>query len=104
MKTKLFTLAVLIFGITAANAQTATPHITKHQRNQQARIVNGVKNGELTKKETVKLEKQQQHIKHEKMAAKKDGKVTVAERKNIRHDQRVASRSIYNKKHNAVKK
>ena len=104
MKAKLFTLVILVFGITAANAQTATHHITKQQHHQQERIKQGVKSDELTKHEATKLEKQQRHIKNEKHAAKSDGKVTKAERKNIRHDQRAASRSIYNKKHNAVKK
>ena len=43
----------------SAPANPKTPRITKRQINQQARIRQGVKSGELTKVETVRLEKEQ---------------------------------------------
>jgi hypothetical protein len=42
--------------VSAAFAQTATPVITEKQINQQARIHEGVKSGELTRKEKRHLE------------------------------------------------
>jgi hypothetical protein len=79
---------------------TATPKITKKQVRQQARIKQGVKSGELTRREAAKLEKEQAKIQHDKKEAKSDGKVTPEERKKIRHEQNKASRDIYRKKHN----
>jgi hypothetical protein len=94
---------MLIFGNVLAQGQTLstkTPRITKKQVSQQARIKQGVKSGELTKKETAKLQMQQAKIKNDKQAAKSDGKVTSAERNEIRKEQRKASRHIYRAKHN----
>ena len=81
-------------------AQTATPAIGQTQRNQEGRIEQGVRSGELTRPETRSLQQQQRAIKAEKRAAKADGVVTVAERQKIRRDQARASRAIHNKKHN----
>jgi hypothetical protein len=102
MKKNLLVLAVLIFGITAANAQTATHNIAKRQHNQQVRIKEGVRHGELSRSETVRLEKQQHHIQQEKHVAKRDGSFTPAERGHIRHEQIAAGHNIYRKRHNAV--
>lgn len=81
-----------------------TPRITKRQINQQARIRQGVKSGELTKGETRVLEKEQAKIQHDKKVAKADGKVTPQERRKIRREQNKASRDIKDLKHNALKK
>jgi len=77
-----------------------TPRITKRQINQQARIRQGVKSGEITKGETRRLEKEQAKIQHDKKIAKADGKVTPQERQKIRREQNKASRDIYRLKHN----
>ena len=77
-----------------------TPEIHKRQMNQRARIRQGVKSGELTKKEAKNLRQEQKTIKAEKKIAKADGKVTPAERAEIRKDQNKASKDIYRKKHN----
>jgi hypothetical protein len=97
-------LVISLFCYSAsAQEQTAppkTPKIAKKQIRQQARIKQGVKSDELTKGETVRLEKEQGKIQAEKIQAKSDGKVTAQERKKIRHDQKKASRHIYRAKHN----
>jgi uncharacterized membrane protein YebE (DUF533 family) len=82
-------------------AQTATPALNQNQRNQESRISQGVRSGELTNNEARNLQSQQQAIRSEKRAARADGVVTPAERQKIRRDQRRASRAIYRKKHNA---
>jgi Tfp pilus assembly protein FimT len=80
---------------------TATPKIDQRQENQQNRIANGIKSGELTAKETQNLEKREVKIEGDKQAAKADGKVTAAERRKLTREENKASRAIYRKKHNA---
>ena len=96
-------IAFTVITCGVVTAQTATPVVTERQQSQQARINQGVASGELTRKESVKLQAQQRAIKAEKKAFKADGKVTAAERAKLRADQNRASRNIYNKKHNAKK-
>ena len=103
---KLLTIALtfgLICGIAAAQDQPApvkTPRVTHRQINQQARIKQGVKSGELTKGETRRLEREQAKIQYDKKEAKSDGKVTPQERKHLQREQNKASRDIYRLKHN----
>lgn len=97
------TLIALAFGNTI-QAQTATPKVHQRQENQQARIQNGRENGELTKKETARLQAQQAKIQHDKRMAKSDGIVTPAERLKLKQEQNRASRNIYRQKHDAQQK
>lgn len=96
---KLFLGIILSGAFLTANAQYQTPGINQVQKNQQKRIVHGVANGELTKKEFICLEAQQKSIHKQKKAAKADGVVTVRERKNIKSRQVNASGRIYKQKH-----
>ncbi|HWQ34349.1 MAG TPA: hypothetical protein VNQ79_15990 [Blastocatellia bacterium] len=97
-------VAGIAFALTApAFAQTAgtkTPGIRHRQRNQQHRIRQGVRSGELTAGETRRLEKEQKDIQQDKKAAKSDGTVTAQERREIHQEQNQASRHIYRAKHN----
>jgi hypothetical protein len=77
-----------------------TPVVNQRQRNQRARIRQGVKSGELTKGEAKRLRQEQKTIRAEKQMAKSDGKVTPQERAKLRRDQNKASRDIYRLKHN----
>ncbi len=96
MKATLLATAIVLGAFfTNANAQ-----IKQHAKNQHHRIAQGVKSGELTKKETRNLIKDQREIRKDVKEAKADGIVTAAEKKDIRQDQRQASRKIYRKKHN----
>ncbi len=97
MKTTLLAVAALAFSALFSNANAQVKQTTK---NQQHRIKQGVKSGELTKKETVNLAKDQREIRRDVKTARADGKVTRSERKDIRQDKRQASRKIYRKKHN----
>ena len=98
-KTTLALIAISFFSF-SVYAQRATPGIDKTQKDQQERIKNGIKDGDLTKSETRKLERQQRNIQEDKLIAKSDGVVTKKERKHIRKEQVAASKSIYRKKHN----
>ena len=78
--------------------------VGQRRENQQARIAQGVKSGQLTPAETAKLEKQQKTI-HKQVAADRKangGTLTASEKKQINKEQNHASRNIYRKKHNAA--
>ncbi len=96
----------IVFAIVSL-AQTPTPTPGKktpvakeRQKNQQKRIHQGVKSGELKAGEAARLEKEQKEIQQEKKEAKSDGTVTKDERKEIQKDQNKASKHIYRAKHN----
>jgi hypothetical protein len=105
--------AALILTPSAIFAQTATTPTTpvtpdKHQtinqtkENQQDRIAQGVKSGELTAGETSHLEKQEAGINKEEagMKAQDNGKLTAQDRKTLKTQQSVESKRIYRDKHN----
>ena len=100
MKKTLIVSGLLLLGIALGSAQTATPHVTKRQLKQQARIEQGAKSGELTAGETKRLELQQAKIQADKRKAKSDGTVTPAERAKLAREQNRANRKIYRLKHN----
>jgi uncharacterized membrane protein YebE (DUF533 family) len=99
MKKVLLTLGIAVAFAAAAAAQS-TPHVNQRQVHQTQRIQEGVQSGDLTRREARILAAQQRHVQHQKQAAKADGVVTSRERRHIRQDQRVASRSIARMKHN----
>lgn len=103
MKTNNLLAAIFIAAFALPSfAQTATPEIAHTERNQENRIVRGVRSGELTPTEASRLQRQQNVIRADKRAAKVDGVVTAAERRKIKREQKRANRAIYNKKHNAA--
>ena len=102
MNKKIVTLCLLatLIGLSSTGfSQTKTPRITKRQANQQKRIHEGVKDGDLTRRETVKLEAREAKIHHDKKAAKSDGVVTARERTKLRREENRTSRAIYRQKH-----
>jgi hypothetical protein len=78
--------------------------VGQRRENQQDRIAQGIKSGELTAGEAAKVEKQQQNINKQVAADRKanGGKLKPAQRKQINKEQNQASRNIYRKKHNAA--
>lgn len=86
---------VLGLGINSANAQ-----IKHRAQNQHQRIRQGVKSGELTKREAQDLREDHKDLHQDVKLAKSDGKVTAGERKIIKKEERKDSREIYRKKHN----
>jgi uncharacterized membrane protein YebE (DUF533 family) len=98
-RTSSLLIAVLATFALPVLAQTSTPNIDQRQANQQQRIDQGVKSGELTGKEAARLEKGQQRIQKMEDKAKSDGKVMPKERKRIEKAQNVQSKKIYREKH-----
>jgi hypothetical protein len=89
------------------NANTAhygNNKVGQRRENQQDRIAQGIKSGQLTPSETAKLEKQQQGINKQVATDRKanGGTLNAAQKKQINKDQNQASRNIYHKKHNAA--
>ena len=87
------------------NANTAhygNNEVGQRRENQQDRIAQGIKSGQLTAGETAKLENQQRGIDQQVAAdrAANGGKLTSAEKQQINKEQNAASKNIYNKKHN----
>ncbi len=98
-------MLVLSSGIACSvYAQTATPRVRHSQVNQQARIREGVRSGELTKGEAVRMEARQAKIQHDKKVAKSDGIVTLEERAKLNREQNAASRKIYRQKHDSQRR
>ncbi len=87
-----------------AQAAPATPNIDQRQVNQQQRIDQGVKSGELTRREAAKLEKGQAKVQRMEAKAKADGVVTAKERKRITLEQNKQSKRIAHEKHDAEHK
>jgi hypothetical protein len=88
------------------NANTAhygNNEVGQRRQNQQDRIAQGIRSGQLTAGETSKLENQQRGINQQVRAdrAANGGKLTQGEKQQVNKEQNGASRNIYNKKHNA---
>lgn len=99
-KTITILTALCISTFLAIGAAAQTPGVNKRQKKQQHKIKQGVRSGELTAKETLKLEKEQHKIQKEKREAKEDGIVTKKERVEIHQDQNQARKHIIRAKHN----
>ena len=88
----------------SANTQHyGNSEVGQRQKNQQARIAQGIKSGQMTAGEAAKAENQQKGINQQVAADRKanGGKLTTGEKKQVNNEQNAASKNIYNKKHNA---
>jgi len=96
---KLVALSVLT---SAAWAQTTAGKDQQRDVNQQERIEQGLKSGQLSTREAGSLERQQQHI--DKMEARdlRNGSISPAEQARLNAAQNRASNNIYADKHNGM--
>jgi hypothetical protein len=87
------------------NANTATygnNEVGQRRDNQQQRIANGIKSGQMSPSEAAKAEGHEQNI-NKQVAADRQangGKLTASQKQNINKKQNNASKQIYNEKHN----
>ena len=101
MKT-LFAAALAVSLLAAAApsfANTATPRAHQRQVRQQERIAQGMRSGQLTPRETMRLERRHLAIRRAMVRAKADGVVTARERAHIARMQNGESRRIWRQKH-----
>lgn len=103
MKTRLIVPFILLLSVAVINANGQS--VRDHSRNERTRIAQGNRSGELTKREKVRLSKEQREIRKDIRTAKtNDGHIGPRERKHIRKEQRKASRHIHRAKHNNRKR
>src|SRR5438309_5021582 len=69
--------------------------------NQQNRIEQGLKSGELTTREAAKLEREESRVERDQARAMQDGKLSPAEKARLAREQNRVSRDIYREKHDA---
>ena len=93
------------------DAQVGNPNSASSKRmqadvqrnvNQQARIEQGVKSGQLTNTEVAKLERGQSHVTGKEARAGANGHVGAAEQANIQAAENRQSARVYDKKHNVA--
>ena len=111
-KYALLSVALGMFALpVVAQSPAATPdpaprsEVGQRQENQQDRIAQGVKSGQLTAGETEHLEKNQARINRQIHQDRKEngGKLTPQERAQINHEQNHQSKQIYRAKHNGAR-
>jgi hypothetical protein len=99
MKTPGILAAALGLAFSAgAFAQAGT---VQRDVNQQQRIEQGPKSGQLTTKEASRLEGEEARVERDQARAMKDGKLTPAEKARLSREQNNVSRDIYREKHDA---
>ena len=91
--------ALVTIGVALAAAPAVARSIPGRMWRQGQRIDRGVARGQLTPREAGQLGREQNRIAQERSDARADGRVTRGERREIRHDQRRASRNIYWQRH-----
>jgi CRISPR/Cas system-associated endoribonuclease Cas2 len=77
--------------------------VNKREQNQQNRIANGVKSGQLTPGETRRLERGEQRLQNneKKDMAKDNGHLTKKDQRHLNREANHMSKRIYQDKHNA---
>ena len=100
MKVVLGTGTIMLMLASAVYAGTSDPVIQHRERNQQGRINQGIKSGELAPGEAHRLQKEEAKIRQHERVMKSDGNLTERERRELTKEQNRASRDIYRMKHN----
>ena len=79
--------------------------VNERRENQQDRIAQGVRSGQLTAAETSRLESRESRLNHEIRADRyaHNGHLTAPERRHINRQQNRLSKSIYRDKHKAAR-
>ena len=109
MNFKHIALAAALIALPASSALAQTTHYERHhiaqrKANQQARIAQGVRSGQLTPRETAHVERQEGAITREEhaMRAQDNGHLTAGDRHVLAQQQNAESRRIYRDKHNGA--
>ena len=105
MKQKIL-FAVLIVALTGFTTQVSAQYNNgnEYKTNQQKRIHNGVRNGELTRSEARHLRMREAKLRHDRQMAMRDGKITRREMRQLRKAEKRNNVAIYNNKHNRNKR
>ena len=97
------TMAVLLTGATLSSSAAT---VNQRQVNQQERIAQGVRSGQLTARETSHLEHKEaglnRRIRHDRVDH--NGHLTGRERAQVNREQNHVSRDIYRDRHNGARR
>lgn len=99
------TSTMIVAAMITVMAASAQPNLVNQRReNQQDRVAQGIKSGQLTARETGNLETKAAAINQEVHTDRtlNGGKLTSQERQTVNQQQNQVSRQIYADKHNAV--
>ncbi|KQU76780.1 MULTISPECIES: hypothetical protein [unclassified Rhizobacter] len=102
MKLTILIGSMMLAASAGAFAQSTTAGSVQRDVNQQERIEQGLKSGQLTTQEAGKLEREESHVDKLQAQSLKDGKLTPAEKARLEAAQNKASRDIAAAKHNGV--
>ena len=102
MKFNALITAAMLAASAGAYAQATTAGSVQRDVNQQERIEQGLKSGQLTTREAGKLEREESKVDHLQAQALKDGKLTPAEKARLEGAQNQVSRDIAAAKHNGA--
>lgn len=107
LKSKIVAASVVIAALAAPIAAQASPCVNPHSinsrwNNQQRRIDQGIRSGQLTPGETYRLEGRADAIRRQEMFDRQHdgGRLTGREHAQLEREENGASRSIYRDKHN----
>jgi hypothetical protein len=94
-----------IFLLTATMVSSNAATVNQRRENQQDRIAQGVKSGQLTAHETASLERKESGLNRQihRDRANDNGHLTAGEKARVNREQNTLSRNIYRDKHNAAK-
>lgn len=82
-----------------ASADTRERGVNQRQQHQQQRILQGWRQGDLTRGEAHSLERQARDVRREERAFRSDGRFTPAERREVHRDLDLLSRDIRRERH-----
>ena len=101
---KLFAIKGLALSMIIAGTLSAGT-VNQRRENQQDRIAQGVKSGQLTARETGRLENKEAGLNRQIRNDRRNdnGHLTTGERARVNHEQNHLSRDIYRDKHNAYR-
>lgn len=107
MNLRMLQIATALYTLSAASLVAQSTYDQRHEinerkGNQQARIAQGARSGQLTPRETSHLERQEGRINREEhsMRAADGGHLTAGDRHTLANQQNRESQRIYNDKHN----
>jgi hypothetical protein len=100
MKTTLIGLAATALVSVAAFGQDGATAVQRDV-NQQTRIEQGLKSGELNTREAARLERGEARVERMEARALSDGELSQTEKQRIRRQQNQLSKEIYREKHDA---
>ena len=100
----LTTVFALGLSVAASAQNTNTPRVDRREHNQQRRIRQGVRSGELNRREARRLRRQERVTRAQEAAARADGTVTKRERRHLNRRENRTSRRVYRQKHDQQKR